>query len=290
MSDLSNAIVVGVDGSDQALSAVTWAAKAASARGLSLHLVSSTEPYFRGPYGAAAAVAPEAFSEIDELARTRLRNAAKRAAGADAALEVTTEFVQQQPIPLLLHLAESARMLALGTSGRGGFTGMLLGSTAASVAAHAACPVAVVRPPKSPDGPVVVGVDGSAISTDALAAAFAEASWRRVALVAVHASRDHEPSIREVGLGRTEPDPQEPELVLAASLAGLQEQHPDVRVERDTVNSRPRDALLDRSARAQLVVVGSRGRGGFLGMLLGSTSQALLQHAHSPVLVVHPTR
>lgn len=289
MSDLSKAIVVGIDGSDPALSAVTWAAKAAAARGLSVHLVSSTEPYFRAFYGAGMPVPPEAFSEIDELARTRLRDAHDRATAAAPKLAVTTEYVQEQPISLLLRLSKSARLLALGASGRGGFSGMLLGSTAASAAAHAACPVAVVRAPNAPDGPVVAGVDGSETSVDALSAAFAEASWRRVKLVAVHASHD-EPSIREVGLGRRSPDPQEPERVLAESLAGLQEEHPDVQVERTTINNHPRDALLDWSTRAQLVVVGSRGRGGFLGMLLGSTSQALLQHAQSPVLIVHPDR
>ncbi|MEB3369725.1 universal stress protein [Saccharopolyspora mangrovi] len=288
MSDLSNAIVVGIDGSGPALSAVTWAAKVAAARGLSLHLVSSTEPYFRAFYGASMPVPPEAFSEIDELARTRLREANGRATAAAPTLTATTEYVQEQPISLLLRLSQSARLLALGASGRGGFSGMLLGSTAASATAHAACPVAVVRAPSAPDGPVVAGVDGSETSVDALSAAFVEASWRRVKLVAVHASRDAELSIREVGLGRPAPDPQEPERVLAESLAGMQEKHPDVQVERTTINNHPRDALLDWSTRAQLVVVGSRGRGGFLGMLLGSTSQALLQHAESPVLIVHP--
>ncbi|RRO14131.1 universal stress protein [Saccharopolyspora rhizosphaerae] len=288
MSDLSNAIVVGTDGSDEALSAVSWAAKVASARKLSLHLVSSTEPYYRGFYGAGMPVPPEAFSEIDELARTRLKEATKRAAAIDAELPVTTEKAAEQPISLMLRLSEEAHMLALGASGRGGFTGMLLGSTAASAAAHARCPVAVIRPARTPDGPVVAGVDGSENSVDALSAAFAEASWRRVKLVAVHATRDYEPSIREVGVGRARTDPQEPARVLATSLAGMQERYPDVEVERDTVNNLPRDALLDWSKRAQLVVVGSRGRGGFLGMLLGSNSQTLLQHAACPVLVVHP--
>lgn len=288
MTDLSNAIVVGIDGSDQALNAVTWAAQVASARKLSLHLVSSTEPHFRGFYGAGMPVPPEAFTGIDELARTQLRDATERAAELDPELAVTSEYLQEQPISLLLRLAKGARMLALGASGRGGFGGMLLGSTAASAAAHATCPVAVVRTPNIPDGPVVAGVDGSATSVNALAAAFAEAAWRRAKLVAVHASP--EPSIREVGLGRTEPEPQELERVLAESLAGLQEQHTDVQVERTTVTDRPRDAMLDWSTRAQLVAVGSRGRGGFLGMLLGSTSQALLNHAECPVLVVHPAQ
>jgi nucleotide-binding universal stress UspA family protein len=76
--------------------------------------------------------------------------------------------------------------------------------------------------------------------------------------------------------------------VLAERLAGWQEKYPGVEVRRELVRDRPRHALLEWSATAQLVVVGSRGRGGFRGMLLGSTSQALVQHAHCPVLVVRP--
>ncbi|MDI2030104.1 universal stress protein [Saccharopolyspora sp. TS4A08] len=286
MTDLSNTIVVGIDGSEQALSAAAWAASVASARKLSLYLVTSTEPYFRGFYGSGMPVPPDAFAEIDQLARTQLGDAADRVNSVASGLEFTTEYVQEQPVALLLRMAEDARMLALGASGRGGFGGMLLGSTAASAAAHAACPVAVVREPAAPDGPVVAGVDGSDNSAEALAAAFAEAAWRGVGLVAVHASR--EPSIREVGLGHLEPEMATSERLLAEALAGLQEKHPDVQVERVTANERPRDALLDWSTRAQLLVVGSRGRGGFLGMLLGSTSQALLNHARCTVLVVRP--
>ncbi|SFS89827.1 universal stress protein [Saccharopolyspora flava] len=288
MTDLSNAIVVGIDGSDQALSAAAWAASVASARKLSLYLVTSTEPYFRGFYGAGMPVPPDAFAEIDELARTHLSAATDRVNSVASGLEFTTEYTQEQPVALLLRMAKEARMLALGASGHGGFGGMLLGSTAVSAAAHAACPVAVVREPSAPGGPVVAGVDGSDNSTEALAAAFAEAAWRGVGLVAVHASR--EPSIREVGLGHLEPEMATSERVLAEALAGLQQQHPDVPVERVTVNERPRDTLIERSRSAQLVVVGSRGRGGFLGMLLGSTSQALLHHAECPVLVVHPSK
>lgn len=286
MTDLSNAIVVGVDGSGQALTAVTWSANAASLRNLSLHLSLSTEPYYRGLYAAGLPLPPDAFEEIDRLTRSQMREAAERAAAADPELIVRTERLQEAPVPMLLRMSKSARTIALGATGRGGFTGMMLGSTATAVAAHASCPVAVVREPETPDGVVVAGVDGSPTSTEALGRAFDEASWRRAKLVTVHAQP--EPSIRGVGVGQVPMSAEETERLLAECLAGWQETYPDVHVDRVTVEGNPRSALLDWSAQAQLVVVGSRGRGGFRGLLLGSTSQALLQHAACPVLVVRP--
>ncbi|MEV4729669.1 universal stress protein [Saccharopolyspora sp. NPDC049426] len=284
MTDLNNTIVVGVDGSEQALDAVAWSAEEASSRNLSLLLVSSTEPYTSGFYGPGLPYLPEVFEEIDQLARAHLRDGVHRAGTIDPEVSVRTEFVREPPIPRLLEMSKTARMIALGASGRGGFSGMLLGSTASSVASHASSPVAIVRNPNTPDGPVVVGVDGSETSTAALEAAFDEASWRKAPLVAVHAGEA--PSIREVGVGRAHERPGDVERILAESLAGRAENYPDVDVERVGVEGSPPSVLLDWSDRAQLVVVGTRGRGGFRGMLLGSTSQSLLHHARSPVVVV----
>lgn len=284
MTDLGNTIAVGVDGSEQALNAVTWSAQAASSRNLALRLVSSTAPYIQGFYGPGLPYLPEVFEEIDQLAKAQLRDGLHRAGAIDPQVSVHTEFVREPPIPYLLEMSKKARMIALGASGRGGFSGMLLGSTAHSVAAHASSPVVVVRTPNIADGPVVVGVDGSETSTAALDAAFDEASWRKVRLVTVHVSEA--PSIREVGIGQAHEQRGSGDRVLAESVAGRAANYPDVHVERVAVEGGPPSVLLDWSGRAQLVVVGTRGRGGFRGMLLGSTSQALLHHARSPVLVV----
>ncbi|MFI5611596.1 universal stress protein [Amycolatopsis sp. NPDC051903] len=141
------------------------------------------------------------------------------------------------------------------------------------------------------DGPVVAGVDCTSNSEAAVAVAFEEASFRRVPLVAVHAWNDVTYDSTG-GSARLVPhrEPIEPaqERLLAQRLAGWQEKFPEVEVHRALVRDRPQHALLTESERAQLVVVGSRGRGGFAGMLLGSTSQALIQHASCPVLVVRP--
>jgi nucleotide-binding universal stress UspA family protein len=287
MTDPAGTIVVGIDGSAQALDAVAWATEAASPRGWSLHLVSSTEPYFRSFYGAGLPLPPGAQEDVERLVDAQLREAVDRAQGIAPDVVARAEHLQEHPVSLLLRMARTARAVAMGASGHGGFGEMLLGSTAAAVAAHASCPVAVVRAAAVPTGPVVVGADGSGLSADAVATAFDEACWRKTQLVAVHACPDLHPSIREVGLGR-EPHAEECERVLVESLAGWQETYPDVAVERVIVGDRPRTALLEWSGRAQLVVVGSRGRGGFRRLLLGSTSQALLHHAECPVLVVHP--
>jgi nucleotide-binding universal stress UspA family protein len=193
----------------------------------------------------------------------------------------------------LIELSRDARMLVLGHTGRGGFAGMLVGSTASAVASHAHCPVAVIRDTTSmpATGPVVVGLDGSPTSELAIAAAFDEASFRNVPLIAVHAWSD----LTYDDVNGTARFPfawkslEDDELrLLGQRLAGWQEKYPDVEVRRELVRDRPRHALLGWSAQAQLVVVGSRGRGGFRGMLLGSTSQALVRHARCSVLVVRP--
>lgn len=280
MADLTDSIVVGIDGSEEALNAATWAAVEAPSRDLALHLVSST--YVPGFYGLDVPQLPEMYEWIDHMSRTQLHDASERVRTIAPQVPVQTEYLRQPPIPLLLEMSKSAHMIALGASGRGGFSGMLLGSTAIAVTAHASCPVAVVRSASSPDGPVVVGADGSETSVAALRVAFSEASSRKARLVAVHV--EEIPSIREVGLGRTR-DRGHADRVLGESLAGWRSAYPDVSIEAVAETGQPSNALLDWSNHAQLIVVGTRGRGGFRGMLLGSTSQALLHHARCPVLV-----
>jgi nucleotide-binding universal stress UspA family protein len=168
---------------------------------------------------------------------------------------------------------------------------LLIGSVAVDLAAHASCPVVVVRGPE-PDytaprpEPVVVGVDGSPTSEAAVAFAFEAAALQNVPLVAVHVWHDLlvDPTMAPLlDWDVVESDERE---VLAERLAGWTAKYPDVPVRRLVACDRPGRALVDESGRAQLVVVGSRGRGGFRGMLLGSVSQALLHHAHCPVAVV----
>lgn len=280
-------VVAAVDGSAPSLDAARWAAEAAALRHTPLLLVNSL--VLPTVYGSQMAVSPSVHSVLERDAHELLGRAAEAARAAHPGLEVDTSVVTGPVVPTLLNLSKDARLLVVGSRGLGAFSRGLLGSVSGSVARHAHCPVTVVheRGADHPDPdtrPVLVGVDGTGNSEAALAFAFEEASRRRVDLVAVHAWNDSSDMIVP-WLDWTAMAPSE-EAVLAESLAGWQEQYPDVQVRRVVVQDRPVRNLAERSGDAQLLVVGSHGRGGFAGMLLGSTSQALLHSATCPVTVV----
>ncbi|MBN6040363.1 universal stress protein [Amycolatopsis sp. 195334CR] len=293
---MENKIVVGVDGSAGSAAAVRWAAQEAGRRHFGLHIVHGlrvAELY----YGGGLAMPSKLVDSLREAGDQLLADAEETAREVVGELSVYTEMPTEPPVPLLIDLSREARMVVVGRSGRSAFTGMLVGATAATVASHAHCPAVVVRPREGGElpvsGPVVVGIDGSPNSEQALAAAFEEASLRDAPLVALHAWSDVTYD-DFYGASRL-PSPweairDEEERLLAQRLAGWQEKYPTVEIRRELLRDRPRHALLAHSEQAQLLVVGSRGRGGFTGMLLGSTSQALIQHAQCPVLVVRPEK
>ncbi|MBH0118534.1 MULTISPECIES: universal stress protein [unclassified Rhodococcus (in: high G+C Gram-positive bacteria)] len=291
-------IVVAVDGSEAATTAVIWAARTAAARGLPLHIVTVVHVpsfYYSEPY-----LAQSFHQEMKDTARARLDSSAvlarQTAEEIGRPLEVTTAQVEGKVAQTLVDLSAHARQLVLGSRGLGEVKGLLVGSVTLAVAAHSHAPVAVVRgrtldgaPPA--EGPVVVGVDGSESCEAAVEVAFEEAAARRATLVAVNVWSDVsvQPS-----LGAVPEDPQwstiqtGEEVVLAERLAGFRERYPDVVVERVVARDRPVRVLSEYAETAQLLVVGTRGRGGFKGLLLGSTSNALIQTADCPVIVVRP--
>jgi nucleotide-binding universal stress UspA family protein len=288
-------VVVGVDGSRNATAAVRWAADVAARRRLRLRIVYG----LRVPelyYGGGLAGSQSLLDTVRDNGERILREAADVAMAIGGEMTVTVDMPIEPAVPLLTDLSRTARVTVVGGTGIGGFAGMLAGSTAAGVVSHAHGPVAVVRerpdsagPPA--DGPVVVGVDGSPVGERALQVAFEEASLRGAVLVAVHAWQDvdFDEAYGAAGpVDEWESAAQGEHRLLAQRLAGWQEKYPDVEIRREVVRDRPRHSLLDWSQRARLVVVGSHGRGGFRGMLLGSVSQALVSHARCPVMVVRP--
>lgn len=179
-------------------------------------------------------------------------------------------------------------MVVVGSRGMGGIGRVVLGSVSSGLVHYAHCPVAIIRGSQAhePDriSPVLLGIDGSTASEAATELAFDEASRRGVDLVALHAWSDVG-VFPILGMDWRQYEDEGHE-VLAERLAGWQERYPDVQVRRRVVCDQPARWLLDESEHAQLVVVGSRGRGGFKGMLLGSVSSAVAQGAKAPVVVV----
>lgn len=291
----SGPVVVGVDGSDAALLAVRWAATEAAAHHVKLRIVHAIGVPDFFPGGAISPSA-ELFHVLEKEADTVLATAEATAIAVAPELAVSASSAPDPPMLMLIAESAYARSVVLGPSGRGALAGVLLGSTTVTLAGHAHCPVVAVRgtrEPCPPGAPVVVGVDGSELSDEALACAFAQAAFRGVPLVAVHAWSDSDTSeVFSQSRMALEWEPLDAAegRVLAERLAGWSEQFPNVEVRRDVVRAKPRERLLEWSSSACLVVVGSRGRGGFTGLLLGSTSHALLHHAKCPVMVVRPER
>jgi nucleotide-binding universal stress UspA family protein len=228
---------------------------------------------------------------IEAQGRRWLAEARAAAAAAAPDVAVETVLVLGAAVPVLVRESADAGMLVLGSRGLGGFARLLAGSTALGVSTCAECPVVVVRGDATEDGPVVVGVDGSVAGDAAAGFAFEAASAWGVPLVAVIAWTDFlEPALYD----RTWPRPQwsrveEVELlVLDQSLAGWREKFPDVRVERMVTDDPPIRSLLSQARNARLLVVGSRGHSVLAGMVLGSTSQALVHHSPCPLAVVRP--
>ncbi|MFD1810780.1 universal stress protein [Rhodococcus gannanensis] len=281
-------VVVGVDGSDTSNAAVVWAARTAAGHGAPLRLVAAQAPPVIP--GGMLVTSQTFFDDLDAESRRVLTAANDLAEKSAPGVVVETALHKSPPVPLLLDLSERSRMIVLGTRGRGAIRSALLGSVTSAVVTHAHCPVVVVPSPELPavDAPVVVGVDGSTNSVPAVEAAFVEASLRRAPLVAVHAWSDIDFDTLPVAVEALpwSAVAESEEAALAESLAGMQERFPDVEVTRVVVQDNAVDQLLARSTNAQLVVVGSHGRGGFRGMLLGSTSRALLHRTERPLMVV----
>lgn len=285
------AVVVGVDGSPESKVAVDWAARDASLRGVPLKLVHVLTP----PVVMAFPEVPMPAGYLDwqeREGRAVLDAATETAREAAADLEVSSEMISGPSVPTLVEQSKDAGLLVVGCRGRGALARGLLGSVSTGLVHHAFCPVAVIHDedplmPHPSKAPVVVGVDGSPASERALEIAFTEAALRGVDLLAVHAWSDDSvfefpgtdwQTLQEMG-----------EETLSERLAGWQERYPDVLVRRLVVADRPAHQLLEQSASAQLLVVGSHGRGGFAGMLLGSVGTTVVHGAKMPVIVARAT-
>ncbi|KOU58143.1 universal stress protein [Streptomyces sp. MMG1533] len=283
-------LVVGVDGSDASLQAVDWAVDEAARRGLPLRLVhgSRWERYD----GAAPWTGVERPSERMPAEHV-VASAAERAGRRNPEVKVSTEIVPEEAASALLHEGDNASVLVTGSRGRGELKGLLLGSVGLAVAARAHCPVIVVRGDKAglagTHGRILLGAGEPATGGEAVRFAFREAEARGCALDVVRTWRcpAHESTDRPAQAGDPAHDHEErASALLDALLHDAMADHPGVRVHRTTVEGTARKVLLNRSAAADLVIVGARRRQGRFGLQLGLVSHTLLHHADCPVAVV----
>lgn len=289
-------VVVAVDGSPASHNAVRWAANTANKRGIPLRLASSyTMPQFL--YAEGMVPPQELFDDLQSETMEKIDEARAVAHEVAPELKIGHTIAEGSPIDMLLDMSRDVTMIVMGSRGLGGLSGMVMGSVSAAVVSHASCPVVVVREDNTVDettkyGPVVIGVDGSDVSQKATEIAFAEAHARGAELIAVHTWMDMQVQASLAGLSAAQQQWEEVEReqidMLTERLAPMTDMYPDVEVRKVITRDRPVRALVENSEGAQLLVVGSHGRGGFKGMLLGSTSRALLQSAPCPMMVVRP--
>lgn len=285
-------VVVGVDGSAASASAVRWAAREAELRNLPLAVVTVLAPVVQagGPWPEVPV--PEEYVRLQQAEATGIVDKAVRSAAdvTAAALQITGEVVLGPIVATLVDMSTRAEMVVVGCRGEDAVARALLGSVSSGLVHHAHCPVAIIHAEELPSerAPVVVGIDGSPTSELATAIAFDEASRRGVDLVALHAWSDMGPiefasanwapiEWRNIKVAEEE--------VLSERLSGWNDQYPDVTVHRVVVCDRPGLRLLERAGEAQLLVLGSHGRGGFAGMLLGSVCHAVVHSARIPVII-----
>ncbi|WP_298460754.1 universal stress protein [uncultured Cellulomonas sp.] len=274
-------VVVGVDGTDAGLLAVDVAVAEAHRRGRPLDVVHAfIWPLFRvsldPPPGAPASAG------LRNGAQDIVDQGVERARQVEPHVPVHGHVVTGRTLDVLVDRSHGAALVVIADRGLGPVTGLVVGSVAVGLAAYGRCPVLVVRGDAHAEGPVVVGVDGSPANVPALDHALDAAALRGVPLRAVYARRGPSgPAVDDAGAVAHR---------VTAWIAQRRQGRPDVPVEPVVVDGDPRRVLLDASAHAGLLVVGSRGRGGFAGLLLGSVSQAVLHHAACPVTVVPAPR
>jgi nucleotide-binding universal stress UspA family protein len=301
-------IVVGVDGSDHGQCALVWAAREAQRRRRPLHIVTAYSVPIFAASGLDGGYATVDDSVIREGAEAVVKQALEKVSGYDIDVSATVENGDASGV--LLEMSHTAELLVFGTRGRGGFVGRLLGSVSSALPAHAKCPTVTVplvcsdrlgettedRRVKAEqakaghqrvDNVVVVGVDGSEQARVAVLEAADQAVRLGASLRVVCSVPQYSGSLAWV------PAPMDRkalfadiQLTLDAGMAWLRSHYPTLSAESELLDGSPVDILVEASRHVELVVVGTRGRGGFTGMLLGSTSDGVLHHAKGPVMVV----
>jgi nucleotide-binding universal stress UspA family protein len=284
-------VIAGIDGSGCARDAAQWAAAEAVRRKAILGLVFA---YHLPPAGRSGYIpySTHVLTDLREDGWGVLADTAALLRRTHPGLRIITRLTYGHPSAVLRAASKQALMTVVGSHGANR-AAVAVGSVAADVAEGCHGPVAVIHPAQPPaGGPVVVGVDGSASSRAAIEYAFAAADARKASLIAVHCwtgpSVDGPNPAHWAGEVSGQQIQDDERTLLVGELADWVEKYPDVRVQQAVIHDRAAVGLLEFASFAQLIVAGSRGRGGINGMLLGSTGQALIAHGSCPVVIVRP--
>ncbi|MDV9186752.1 universal stress protein [Streptomyces sp. SR27] len=291
---MESPLVVGVDGSDASLTALDWAVDEAVRHGLPLRIVhASMWERYEGVVPAWTTDRPSGQVLAENIAGTAAGRARRRAPD----LPVTTDVLAEDASSALLGEGGTGAILVVGSRGRGDFAGLLLGSVSLVVAARAPCPVIVVRGDRQAldarHGRVLLGVGEHDLDSPAVRFAFREAAVRDAELDVVRTWRRpaHEPAdhllMRRAGAAYFTEGASE---LLDKALEAAASEHPQVRLRRSSVEGPAHKILTERSAAADLLVVGARRRDGLVGLELGRVAHRALHHASCPVAVVPQLR
>lgn len=293
MSGTISPVVVGVDGSEPAIRAARWAGAFADKLAAPLHIVHA-DPYLGYNLSDAAAALRAASVAEQQRSSESILHTAEHAVRTDfPAVPITTRRIHRPVVEALCTLSGTAHLIVLGSDDVSVGAALLVGSPTLSVVTHSACPVLVWRgDAHRPNAQrVVLGVDGSRDSAGAIASAFEFADLFGVGLTAVHTWSTRRPpgnvTIPYLIDWDAIEDAERQEL--ARTLAPWRERYPDVDVTPVVDPDKASQALLRHAKNAQLVVIGTRGRGLLAGVLLGSTSLNMLHHCTVPVMVCRPS-
>jgi len=283
-------ITVGVDCSEGAEAALRWAMREAEFRAWSITAVLAWHLLDQQPSIAGERFDPH-YSETDALAA--LNEIVLAVAGAELASAVSRRVVCDLAVPALLGASSGSDLLVLGARGLGGFGGAFLGSVSQQCLHHAICPVAIVRARSHPGGTmerIVVGIDASDTSRLALRWALEEGRLRQAAVEVVHTWHAPYAGVDSYNMLAFDPEPYEKSAkqVLDTAVDAEDTSGLPVPVERIVASGGAARLIIETAAGADLVVVGSRGLGGFKGLLLGSVSHQVTHHAPCPVVVIPP--
>lgn len=294
---MSDVLVVGVDGSPESEAALSWGLAEAGRRGLAVELV----------YALAVPVISDAYGmmltrpDLDELIMHSEQVLAAALAAAQAAapeLSIGSRMASGPPAAVLVDTSRNAGMVVVGTRGTSALAGHSLGSVSIRLAGRSICPVVVVPPDwratTAPDGPVLVGVDGSHYADEALRVALEQARLWGVGLrviTAYHLGWTSRSGDSKVLAEVEESERWLAECTLRETLVRVKgHAYHELDIEQLVVSAHPAEALVAASGDASLTVVGSRGWRSFGRAILGSVSRTLMQESNRPVMVVHQPR